>query len=226
MILKILVIVSLQITLIFIYHRTYAQTDAEIVISQEYFKKNQIHQISFYVPVNEKWINTHPAFSHQMNIKQYLLKYDQNGNCTEASWSLCSLDSSKNEIDTNIHSLENYLYFKYINNSLTRIDAISFSEINFVELSYTPHSIIRHISYVENSQLKTKNDTLTNKPKIIEIFNPYDWAVYPYFQSISIDENLISKFLINKIPILYFDEQLNSKKIIIEAYPGLSLRIL
>jgi len=215
----------LQITLIFFTCVLNAQNESEVYISQEYFQKNQVHEISFFVPVCEKWIQAHPAFSKQMNIKQYVLHYDNKGNCTDVSWSLCSWDSIQNRVDTTLRSLENYLYFKYIDHKLTRIDAISFSEINFIEFNYLDNSIVRHISYVENSQLKTKNDTVPIKVIEKEILNPYDWAVYPTYQVISMDDNLASEMLMNRISLFYFDERLQSKKILIELFHGLLLRI-
>lgn len=217
--------IIVQITLSLFTFVLYAQNDEEVLINQDYFQKNQVHEISFFVPVSEKWIQAHPAFSKQMNIKQYLLHYDSEGHCTDVSWSLCSWDTMQNKIDTTLHSLENYLYFKYIDHKLARIDAISFSEINFVEFNYTDKSIIRHISYIENSQLKTNNDTASIKAIEKEILNPYDWSVYPTYQVISIDDNLVSEMLINRIPLLYFDERLQSKKMLIEVFPGLLLRI-
>lgn len=202
-----------------------AQNEEEIIINQDYFRRNQVKQITFIVPVNQQWINSNPAFNQQFNIKQYKLKYDNKGNCIEVSWTVCKWDSNENQIDTTIQSLENYLYFKYDENKLIRIDAINFSEINFIEYKYTPQSVIQHIAYIENSQLKTKDDTINLKPITKEIFNPYEWAIFPNYQLIFLDDIFVDNILINGIPIMYFDNNLADKKIVLEVFPGLLLRI-
>ena len=133
-------ILKALITFIFLFTLSFSlfsQSSNELLIDHLYFSKNQVKQITFYYQVDKKWINNHPAFSHEMNLKRMTLKYDANGNCEEVSWSLCHWDSTKNDVDTSVSSLENYLYLKYNENQLIRIDAISFSEINFVDFKLT-----------------------------------------------------------------------------------------
>lgn len=225
MITNILVRIILPIFFILNFFVLLAQNEEEIIINHDYFRQNQVKHISLIVPINLSWLNSHPAFNQQLNIKQYKLKYDQKGNCIEASWTLCKWDSALNQIDTTIQSIENYLYFKYNENKLIRIDALSFSVINYIEFSYTTQSVIQHISYVENSQLKTKDDTINLKPITKEIFNPYEWAIFPYYQLIFLDDIFVDNILINGIPIMYFDNNLADKKIVLEVFPGLLLRL-
>jgi len=204
----------------------FSQSSNEFVIDHLYFSKNQIRQITFYYLVDKKWINNHPAFSHEMNLKRMTLKYNTNGNCEEVSWSLCHWDSTKNDIDTSVSSLENYLYLKYDGNKLVRIDAISFSEINFVDFKYADNKVFRHISYIENSILKTKDDTISNLKTFQELPSPYDWTLFPQYMQAEIDETLSVHFYINNIPLNYFDENLANKNLKIELFPGFLLRII
>lgn len=223
MILKVLIIFTYLFTLSFLL---FSQNTNELLIDHVYFSKNQVKQITFYYPVNKKWIYNHPAFSHEMNLKRMTLKYNADGNCEEVAWSLCHWDSVKNNVDTSVTSLENYLYFKYSGNQLVRLDAISFSEINFVDFKYTENNVLRHISYIENSILKTKDDTIKNLKTFQDLPNPYDWALFPQYLQIEIDETLINYFYFNHIPFNYFDDNLTNKKLTIELYPGFLLRII
>lgn len=225
MIQNILVRIILLIFFILNFFVLSAQNEEEIIINHDYFSKNQVKHISLIVPINLSWLNSNPAFNQQLNIKQYKLKYDHIGNCIEASWTLCKWDSTLNQIDTTIQSLENYLYLKYNKNKLIRIDANTFSEINFVEFKYTLQSVIQHIAYIENSQLKTKDDTINLKPITKEIYNPYEWAIFPYYQVFYLGDIFVDNILINGIPIMYFDNNLADKKIVLEVFPGLSIRI-
>lgn len=225
MILNILVRTILLLFFIQNYFVLLAQNEEEIIINKDYFCKNQVKHISFIAPINLLWLNSHPVFNQKLNIKLYKLKYDHTGNCIEASWTFCKWDSTLNQIDTTIQSLENYLYFKYDENKLIRIDAISFSEINFVEFNYTNQSIIQHVSYIENNQLKTKYNTINLKPVTKEILNPYEWAIFPNYQLIFLDDIFVDNILINGIPMMYFDNNLTNKKLVLEVFPGLLLRM-
>ncbi|MGQ9848342.1 MAG: hypothetical protein ACUVQP_12700, partial [Bacteroidales bacterium] len=220
-----LVRITLLIFFILNFFVLSAQNDEEIIINHDYFRKKQVKHILLIVPINLSWLNSHPAFNQQLNVKKYKLKYDDKGNCIEASWTLCKWDSTLNQIDTTIQSLENYLYLKYDENKLIRIDAISFSEINFIEFKYTSQSVIQHIAYIENSQLKTKDDTVNLKPIAKEILNPYEWAIFPYYQLIFLDDIFVKNILINGIPFMYFDDNFIDKKIVLEAFPGLLIQI-
>jgi len=200
--------------------------NAQVLINQEYIKKNQIKNITFFVPVSIEWINNHPAFSRQMNIKQLVAEYDKEGFCTKIMWRLCNWDSAQQNIDTSINSLEHYLYFKYQNQKLQRIDAITFSEVNFVDFKYIDNKIVRHIAYIEDSQLKTRDDTLIDNAIPQKLLNPYDWSIYPYYQIIDLTDDFLPFFYINTLPILFFDEKLNNKTVIIELSPNIRVRIL
>ncbi|NSW45182.1 MAG: hypothetical protein HPY79_05155 [Bacteroidales bacterium] len=223
MIYRILINIILLFTLTNLFFKCYAQ-NSKVIINHEYIKKNQIKNIRFFVPINIEWIKLHPAFSPQINIKEYIADYDNDGYCYKLMWRLCSWDSTLQNIDTTLSSLEHYLYFKYQNHKLQRLDAITFSKINYVDFNYFENKVIRHIAYTENNQVKTQIDTILDTIIQQNILNPYEWSIYPYYQMLIINDEWGPYFYLNNIPLPYFDNELNANDIIIEIYPGLLVR--
>jgi len=217
--------IILLFTLTNLFFNYYAQ-NSKIIINHEYIKKNQIKNIRFFVPISVEWIKSHPAFSPQINIKEYTAYYDNDGLCYKLMWRLCSWDSALQNIDTTINSLEHYLYFKYQNHKLERLDAITFSKINYVDFNYFENKVVRHITYTENNQVRTQNDTLLDTIIHQNILNPYEWSIYPYYQIIVINDEWVPYFYLNTIPLPYFDNKFMANEIIIEIYPGLLVRII
>jgi hypothetical protein len=85
---------------------------------------------------------------------------------------------------------------------------------------YKNNDIIRLISYIQSTgEIKVKKDTVLSQIKYIQINDPFKFAIYPTFELQNISTLWENNFLLNQMPVSYFDEHLKNRKILLQLCP-------